>query len=491
MRWVRAAGAALLLALLVGVPVPGALATTPKTWPGPAPCNTTLQHCIDSVAAGTVIKIARNTIHEDLTISRSVTLEPAAGFHPTFASQNSHGILIELTSGSAHVSLQSLNVQGGGVTVETSGGTGHVVRIQDVTATGVGPQLAATLYAHGLAPMTLTVLDSTFSNTIQRSGAEIDMDSGGSSSFDFERNVVFSAAPDQGTAGFDAELGGTGTVALDVNSNVFHSWGGCHCGNSDGVRAVFNDTVTATVGIVNNTIDDERSSAGVDFGGGAAGTSVSLLVANNVVSNSTGGYILPSTASAPGITKLTSTNNDRFASGPSEYAGRPHTEFRFDPTYVNAAAHNYRLKRKSPLVDLVAPVVGPSNRFLALLDADGNGRVFDGNLDLGAYEFGSDPGCTQWGSPTADTLVGTPRADVLCGLGGGDIMTSGSGNDVLNGGAGADTLKVQGPGHDVLLGGTGGDKLFANDGAPDDTVNGGPGTDECHLDSGDVHLGCP
>ena len=54
------------------------------TYPGAAPCNTTLQACITGAAGGDVVEIATNTpVDEDLTINKSLTLRPAAGYSPT------------------------------------------------------------------------------------------------------------------------------------------------------------------------------------------------------------------------------------------------------------------------------------------------------------------------------------------------------------------------------------------------------------------------
>lgn len=52
-----------------------------------APCNVgTLQACISGAGAGDVVEIATNApVGEDLTVDRSLTLRPAAGYAPTIA----------------------------------------------------------------------------------------------------------------------------------------------------------------------------------------------------------------------------------------------------------------------------------------------------------------------------------------------------------------------------------------------------------------------
>ncbi|MEM6936876.1 MAG: hypothetical protein AAF552_10495, partial [Pseudomonadota bacterium] len=66
-----------------------ALVQAPAAWsaqliyPGPAPCDTTLQACISAAAEGDTIDIATNTpIDEQLVIGRALRLRPAPGFTP-------------------------------------------------------------------------------------------------------------------------------------------------------------------------------------------------------------------------------------------------------------------------------------------------------------------------------------------------------------------------------------------------------------------------
>jgi len=74
----------LLTTLLPAAPLPAA------TWPS-AGCPGTLQACIDAAAPGEVVEIATNgPIAESPQINdKSLTLRPAAGFTPVFASPNS------------------------------------------------------------------------------------------------------------------------------------------------------------------------------------------------------------------------------------------------------------------------------------------------------------------------------------------------------------------------------------------------------------------
>jgi Ca2+-binding RTX toxin-like protein len=156
--------------------------------------------------------------------------------------------------------------------------------------------------------------------------------------------------------------------------------------------------------------------------------------------------------------------------------------------------------------------------------------------------------CTGWGTSSSDMLVGTAGDDVLCGLGGNDVIAGRGGTDILSGGRGEDTISygwapagvqirvdlravaggateflsgfedvngspfgdvvhggavpnvirglaggddiIGGLMRDRLLGGSGGDTIDARDGRPGDVVSGGPGTNVCRADPGDLVRRC-
>ena len=66
----------------IGFLIPPAWAAT-FTYPGAAPCDTTLQACVDGIAAGSIVEIAQNAqIAEFVTIDKSLTVRNASGFSP-------------------------------------------------------------------------------------------------------------------------------------------------------------------------------------------------------------------------------------------------------------------------------------------------------------------------------------------------------------------------------------------------------------------------
>jgi RTX calcium-binding nonapeptide repeat (4 copies) len=96
------------------------------------------------------------------------------------------------------------------------------------------------------------------------------------------------------------------------------------------------------------------------------------------------------------------------------------------------------------------------------------------------------------GGPGNDKLTGGDGNDALDGGDGNDQLAGSTGNDLLVGGASADSLDGS-FGDDILLGGAGDDQLTGKVPIGEylegfDALDGGPGTDSCHL--GNVLVGC-
>ena len=137
---------------------------------------------------------------------------------------------------------------------------------------------------------------------------------------------------------------------------------------------------------------------------------------------------------------------------------------------------------------------------------DGDDTIFGltGNDNLN----GNDGDDTIFGQPGNDNLNGGAGDDRVLGNEGNDTITDPSGTNALNGGIGDDTItggtgtdsifgdadNTQagddtldgGAGQDLILGFAGNDTITANDGEQD-TINGGPNTDTCNVDTGAVN----
>ena len=103
------------------------------------------------------------------------------------------------------------------------------------------------------------------------------------------------------------------------------------------------------------------------------------------------------------------------------------------------------------------------------------------------------------GGDDRDRLDGGSGKDTMKGGNGVDVMYAGPGTDTLSGGAGQDQLAGEedsdrlngGSGIDIIEGGSGNDTLDGRDGVGgNDTVDGGPETDDCQADTGDTVKNC-
>src|SRR5207244_426595 len=79
------------------------------TFPGAAPCNTTLQACITGASAGDTIQIATNgPIAESPNVPKSLTIQPAAGFVPVV----NGSFFLSSTGTPADITVQNLTING-------------------------------------------------------------------------------------------------------------------------------------------------------------------------------------------------------------------------------------------------------------------------------------------------------------------------------------------------------------------------------------------
>ncbi len=88
--------------------------------------------------------------------------------------------------------------------------------------------------------------------------------------------------------------------------------------------------------------------------------------------------------------------------------------------------------------------------------------------------FGQD---IVFGGPNADDVSGGPGVDLVRGGTGNDIVSGSNGSDIVEGGSGDDIVRGGG-GNDIVRGNAGNDDLTGGPGRGD-SLNGGPGTDEC------------
>jgi hypothetical protein len=376
------------LAALTVLAVGGTAAATTRTYPGSAPCNTTLQACITGANAGDTIQILpTGGIDEDLTIAKSLTLTGdtaviGGSATPRVLTVNDAGT----GGGSVVVTVSHLTFTNATVTVGFGQASGHSFELSDSTIT----HELGTIETSGIdlsvsVPATVAILH----NTISTSGFPvfIQTNTGGSGSIAVQGNTLTTSTPEFSVAGIILQLSGTQTSTVDVRENVIHSVGGCACRSStSGIFLFSMGSVTATVNIVNNTIDDIQGS-----GDGIlipapflSGTQVTANVFNNLLTHATGRGINV-TGTQPFLT-VNNDFNDTFGNTSADafggYTAGPST-LHVDPQYTAMATGNYRLQVSSPVIDrgTDTPTGG-----LSATDADGNPRVAGATVDLGAYE---------------------------------------------------------------------------------------------------------
>lgn len=130
----------LLLACLALASAPLSAAT--RVWPAPGPCASgTLQACIDGAATGDTVQIASDTpIDEDITIGRSLTLEPAPGARPEFAARRR--VLGSSTEAEFNVTLRGLTMLEAPLRLQSfavGSGTARLVVEDNVLRGGASP----------------------------------------------------------------------------------------------------------------------------------------------------------------------------------------------------------------------------------------------------------------------------------------------------------------------------------------------------------------
>lgn len=119
-----------LLAPLLALRFTDAVAVT-RVWPGAAPCNGTLQACIDASAPNDVVDVATETpIDESLNVNKPMVLRAASGFAPRLAAGRAIGGNVN-AAGTWTLRVQGFTLTQGFIQMTVSGGTQANVQILD------------------------------------------------------------------------------------------------------------------------------------------------------------------------------------------------------------------------------------------------------------------------------------------------------------------------------------------------------------------------
>ena len=473
------------------------------TFPGLAPCDTTLQACIDNVSVGDIVEVATNgPIDESPQIERSLTLRAAAGYKPRFPAINTISAFV---SGSAdeEITIEGFVFETGHISAGHGGSGVLKLRIlNNLIEKGLRTRPGIRLFTgtqgeprgfidFEIADNSMTIPESS------SSGISIGLSLAPEARGVIARNRIVMDNLTSDSARGIGIANSSNVLVVDVIANEI-TGSGYNVGiqlfqsGDEGrlVARVLNNTVTGQTDVagqpgaisancsggvldatlVNNTVVENET--GISLGGRAdLGGSCVGLVANNVIAfNSDVGLDIDQDfqETVPNRNNLVFENSRTFfVPGPGTVFANPRLRDDFRP------------KSSSPVID-----AGRTNSVPLDLptDRDGDPRIFGTAVDIGALEFVRTCNgvlATLVGTSDDDDLTGTPGRDVIVGLGGNDRINGAGGADLICGNAGNDDL-AGGDQNDVLFGGSGQDTLMGQRGK--DTLSGGP--DDDLLDGG-------
>lgn len=371
-----------ILMLLIVI-MPALASAAKRTYPGKSPCNTTLQKCINGANSGDVIQIKQSTIDESLTIKKSLTLAPAPGYPAPIigGGATTQSILLYDNAGKPiHVTLRQLHLVNTSIWVDYPEGPGS----------------------------SFTLIDSEIEFDTP-SGKAININGGESSDYYIERNTIKSSNYGiylYSNPASNAELNVTvasntfttlnpansaggmvintqdGKLTALVSNNLIYDVGGCNCGNQAAMSLTAGGTSDATMLVSGNTIDDVNQGDGIHVNSGNTNL-IAAYIQNNIATNVAGnGISLPAAFFG---SQIIEDYNTYFNTGMSfgGYSQGADTYYQ-DPTYVDAAARDYR-------PSFFSPVLNAGNMFfVAHVDSTGKPRKLGPAPDRGALERGND-----------------------------------------------------------------------------------------------------
>jgi hypothetical protein len=390
----------------------GPAAAATLTYPGAAPCNTTLQACVTGASAGDTIQLATNgLIAEFVTIDRSLTIEPAPGFAPSvqglFGSVTTTDLSLTvrdlaglntlrtvLAPGGGNLNLQVLNnvITGSDFNgaVEVDAGTGSTGTYGTATVLVSGnhiSQTASTSCTDAVAIVgvpasfdaTVVGNDFTLTNLSQCGAVDAVVGGGATATALIDRNLVHGSNFDYGllVRNFGANPGNPGgMLTAQVSNNLV--WG--QFGNTGAPAGI---VVTAdgnnaglAAQLVNNTIADNRLGVLVAVRDDLGAVVTGGMFNNIVAFNSQFGVEIET-----GATGFANAHNLVFGNGSDFFTPGAQT-LASDPLFTNRAARDYTLSAGSPAVNSGLDSALPAS---FTLDLAGNARRV-GTIDRGAYE---------------------------------------------------------------------------------------------------------
>ncbi len=427
-----------LFALLVLLATSPAMAVL-RTWPGSAPCNGTLQACIDGAANGDFIDIATaNPIDENLNLyERSLSLRAAPGFAPNLAPGRWISATTSSLIGDVTVRISGISLHDAYVSVRYSGtGTGtYDLRDLELEQSGGGAStyieveaaagsVDATLYDnrirgvpaslnHGLlrlnnrgavldAQVYYNQVNSMLPGYTEGAGIFVDETGGGSGTVKLHANTVRGAFSRSAIWISEGLFSSTASsFGARIYSNVVVGTGNVDFNNGRGIGLVVNEgSIDAQV--INNTVSNAYEGVTASqWSGGGSGASISGVVNGNLLVANHGLFF--NQPLAAGVTNdynlINATSNNGLTLGSHTITA---------PAGLVAPTMP-RLAAGSPAIDAADATtlgLGIIINGLPVTDADGLRRLKGPSPlkpDIGAYEHGD---ASFLHTATADSISG-------------------------------------------------------------------------------------
>lgn len=386
-------------------------------WPNAsAPCDSTLQACIDGSPEGEYIEIRTNSINENISTITPISLVAGSGYHPVFSSGNN--IEIHTQSNNNHIlNIRGLTLTGGRFSYIHRGLGNVTLNIShNIIQNGGSPNaLRLQLYSPAIMSVNLEYNQVWRSNTITSGGKTGSIflnkavnSNGGEITGRIYNNSITAYGDDSvGLGIFDSTQG---NIKLAINANVFYGggWGAItarkeadsglmeidaisnafYSAREDlpffrGIRINAQSGIVKLSGISNTMLGADSAFLLVD--------SSSSTLTNNIFNNimAFGNFSVNSNTNV--------INNDYNLTYQNQF-----TDLDFVPGVNHISSNpqvksmrNGRLRNNSPAID-TGSVIAYTGFFDGnKIDADGllrikNGSGVAGNdkIDMGAYEYG-------------------------------------------------------------------------------------------------------
>ncbi len=434
-----------LAPLLLVVHAVVGIASTQR-WPGPAPCNGTLQACINAAAVGDTVEVSYYPpIDESLTISKSLTLRglsssgiAAVPYTPSLAADR--GVLVQSpTTGLMDVTVENLVFLRGRITVEhrSSGPTQarvHQLVFRDVDPidgaairvlnNGTGPLYSyiegnhvhvlpgsfgrSAIHMLGSSSVTLDAAVSGNRISFEYPGADpsavgIRLETGSTSGTSI-RTIGNRAGGNGYLAGVLVNPAGAGSYSSLIGSNLV---AGSRGGSGAGIR-VYRNAPSADVHVVNNTV--VHADRGIDFVNFSFPASLTGDIRNNIIDDTTNEGLYVDPALGGGISN---DYNLLHATAATSTTLGVHT-LSAAPQF--AAVDDYRPQPGAPGINHGDTAAVSSD---LAFDAQGNHRVGHSAVDIGAFEAGTGTMVhvvRQLGSPANTTRLIAPYLDGIANV---------------------------------------------------------------------------